>query len=83
MSMENHGGMISTPELSGSHTSSHLAANQRNMGKESRHWPSKYLYSHFEVILMPQNLQHGADGFTFPPNEVLLRICIALKTPLP
>jgi hypothetical protein len=28
-------------------------------------------------------LQHGADGFTSPPKEVVLRFFIALKNPSP
>jgi hypothetical protein len=26
---------------------------------------------------MPKNLRHGADGFTFPPKDVVIRIFIA------
>jgi hypothetical protein len=38
--------------------------------------------SHFAVFLKCRKiLRHGANGFTFPPNEVVLRIFIAIKNP--
>jgi hypothetical protein len=35
------------------------------------------------VLLHALNLQHGTDCFTSPPKEVVLRILLALKNPLP
>jgi hypothetical protein len=34
-----------------------------------------------KVLLHAVNLQHGTDGFTSPPKEVVLRIFITLKNP--
>jgi hypothetical protein len=34
-----------------------------------------------KVLLHAINLRHGTDGFTSPPKEVVLRICIILKNP--
>jgi hypothetical protein len=34
-----------------------------------------------KVLLHAVNLRHGTDGFTSPPNEVVLRIFITRKNP--
>jgi hypothetical protein len=36
-----------------------------------------------KVLLHAVNLRHGTDGFTSPPKEVVLRICITLKSHRP
>jgi hypothetical protein len=41
---------------------------------------TKFLCSHFERLTWSKIL-HGADGFTSPPKERVLRIFIALKNP--
>jgi hypothetical protein len=41
---------------------------------------TKYLCSYFQKILTCLKiLRHGADGFTFPPKEVVLRILLPLE----
>jgi hypothetical protein len=58
MSMENHGGMITTeekllirpPELSGNHTSSYPVANQQKLGEGNEYGLTNYLCSYFEGI---------------------------------
>jgi hypothetical protein len=38
-------------------------------------WPISFAYTgNFHVILHAANLQHGADGFTSPLKEGMLRI---------
>jgi hypothetical protein len=41
---------------------------------------SEYLFSYMlDSLTFGKILRHGADGFTSPPKEVVLRIFIALK----
>jgi hypothetical protein len=41
--------------------------------------PTKHLFHACRVLLHAVNLRHGADGFTSPPKEGVLRIFITLK----
>jgi hypothetical protein len=68
------------PEICGSPSSSHLAANKEELCEGSEEFDlAKYLLcSYFEVIfIFLKMLRHGADGFTSPPKEGALRIFIA------
>jgi hypothetical protein len=42
----------------------------------------KYFFHTVEILTCRKILRHGADGFTFPLEEVVLLIIIALKNPL-
>jgi hypothetical protein len=89
MSMENHGGMISTENAANLSTRALLKSYQvsssskaAEIGEGNEYCPRKHL-SHiskgfltFRIIL-----RHGADGFTSPPKEDMLRIFVALKNP--
>jgi hypothetical protein len=46
------------------------------MGEKHGRWIllTKHLFHVRKVILHAVNLQHGTDGFTSPPKEVVLRI---------
>jgi hypothetical protein len=78
--MENHGGMIQTGKTSDSSSNSHLVEKQEGLAKE--------MYLTYEICHISRGsltfykiLRHGADGFTSPPNEGVLRIFIALTNP--
>jgi len=93
MNTENHGGMISTGEYSlfvhqsslVIAASSHLVANQEELGERNDKFDFRnILFSYFEVIFNRRKiLGHGADGFTSPPKEGVLRIFISVKNPSP
>jgi hypothetical protein len=83
MDMKNHGGMISAGETSNLSTIAlcHVVANQELGEGNDEFGLTKYLSSYFEVIFTCRKILLGADGFTSPPKEVVLRIFVALKNP--
>jgi hypothetical protein len=75
--------LIRPRELSGNSTNSHVVAKRKKLGKGYDEFGlTKYLCSYRTCRKI---LQHGADGFTSPPKEGVLRNYIALKIhrPLP
>jgi hypothetical protein len=64
---------IRPPQLSGNPNSSHLAANQRELGEGNYEFSIEVTFSCHKI------LQHGADGFTCPPKEGVQRIFSPLK----
>jgi hypothetical protein len=69
------------PELSGNTTSTHLVANQEEPGNINDEFGLQNIYIHTTKWLFTcrKILQHGADGFTSPAKEGMLRIFITLK----
>jgi hypothetical protein len=72
---------IRPPELSLDSASSHLVANQEELGERSDEFGlGKYLCSYCEVIFTCREmLWHGPDGFTSSWKEGVLRILSSLK----
>jgi hypothetical protein len=63
---------------------SHLAANQEEPAKEIMNFALGSLFHTWKGSLTCRKiLRHGADGFTSPSNEGVLRTFIALKNPSP
>jgi hypothetical protein len=72
--------LIHPPELSGSSTSSHLEEKQEELPKEIINVPLRSIFHTFKGSLTFRKLlKHGAEGFTSPPREGVLRIFIALR----
>jgi hypothetical protein len=78
--MENHGGMISTgeltgpPELSGKPTSSHLVERQEELAKEIMNFAFRSISFVLRISVTCRKIfRHGADGFTSPPKEGVLQ----------
>jgi hypothetical protein len=44
---------------------------------------SIFVHTHKWHFRCPKILRHGTNGFTPPPKEGVLQICIAFKNPLP
>jgi hypothetical protein len=91
MNMEGHGGMISKETPWFVHQSSLAvltAESSRNKSggtwRRKRILPSKYLCWYSEWFIKCRNiLRHANYGFTSPPKEGVLQICITLKNPSP
>jgi hypothetical protein len=69
-------------ELSGIYKQRHLVPNREKIS-EKWQWilPTKYLFHGPQGSLTCRKIfEHGNDGFTAPPNEVVMRIFIALKS---
>jgi hypothetical protein len=83
MSMENHGGMISTEETSWFiHHSSPSKPEERSKGIII--WCCDVFCSYLQGIFAARkNLRHRTDGFTFHPQEGVMQIYIALRNPSP
>jgi len=89
--MENHGGMISTGETPDSSTralwksyqQSHLVAKQEELAKEMMNLALRSIFVHTSKgsLTCRKIFRHGADGFTSPPKEGVLRNFISLKNP--
>jgi hypothetical protein len=61
-----------------------LEPSSSRSGDLGEKWPLNLAYERLyarKVLLHAVNLQHGTDGFTSPPKEVVLRIFITLKNP--
>jgi hypothetical protein len=57
----------------------YLVAKRRETGREMT---TEFYLSYLKGSLTYRKiLRHGADGFTFPPKEIALRIFIVLKNP--
>jgi hypothetical protein len=91
-SLENHDGMTSTgvtfysptSPLCQSYQQSHLVVKQEVQAKEIMNFAVRSIINTLNGSLTCHKiLSHGADGFTFPPKEGVLRIFVALKNPLP
>jgi hypothetical protein len=41
----------------------------------------RYLFHTVGIFNMPKILGHEADGFTYPPKEIVLQIFFAIKHP--
>jgi hypothetical protein len=91
MSIEKHGGIISTgellirpPELSGNPISNQLVAKQEGPAKEMKlALRSIFVHTSKGCLTWRKILRHGADGFTSRPKESILRMSIGLKNPSP
>jgi hypothetical protein len=71
--------LICPPELSRNPTSSHLAAKQKELTKKMNpSLRSIVVHTSKGSITCRLILRHGADGCSSLPNEVVLRIVIAL-----
>jgi hypothetical protein len=73
------------PDLSANPSSSHLVASKRNGRTEWWIWPCEVFLFILpsDAFICHKTWLHGANGFTFPPKEGVLRIFIALKNPFP
>jgi hypothetical protein len=79
MSMESHGGMISTgetPELSGNSTSSHLVESQEEHGEGNDGFDLRSM-----CFQLRSDFLHGVKSYDMEPKEGVLRTFIALKNP--
>jgi hypothetical protein len=89
MSLENYGAMILTGETPDSSTTAlwkpyqqcHLVAKKEELVKEIMNLAFRniFVYSSKGSLTHREILVHGADGFTSPPKESVLRIFISLK----
>jgi hypothetical protein len=76
--------LIRPPKFSSNYQQSHIVAEQEKLGEEitgefcqrSTSFISVGFFFKYRKIS-----RHGADGFTFSPKKVVLRIFIALKNP--
>jgi hypothetical protein len=63
---------------------SHLVAKQEEFTKEFMNLAyDRHLFHISKGFSTCRKILHGADGFTSPPKEGLLRIFVALKSPSP
>jgi hypothetical protein len=92
VSMENHGGLMSTGDLLIHPLERSLAiiAAEPSIslsGESGRRkfWilSTKYLFHTQSSLTCHKMLRHGTDGFTSPPKEGVMQIFIALKSPSP
>jgi hypothetical protein len=89
MSMKNHGGMISTgktPDSSirglwQSYQQSRLGANQEELGEWNGKFGLQSIFVHTSkrYFICCKISRHGADDFTYPPKECVLRTLTPLK----
>jgi hypothetical protein len=89
--MENHGGMISTGETPDSSTGafwksyqqSRVLAKQEKLAREMMNLAFQSIFAHTSKgsLTCRKIFIHGADGFTSPPKEGVLRNFISLKNP--
>jgi hypothetical protein len=73
--------LVNLPEVSGSNPQRHLVAKEGGLGEK---WlcifPTKYLINTPQGSLTCRKiLRYGADGFTSPPKETMLRIFYRLR----
>jgi hypothetical protein len=87
MSIENHGEMISTVKTPDSFTRALLEsypqsysgkAGGTGKGTNFALLSISFIFRR-DLLTLRKFLRHGADGFTFPPKEGVLRVFIALK----
>jgi hypothetical protein len=91
MSMQKHGGMISTRGTPDSSTKAVRQSYQQtssskaggNGAQNDEFCVTKYVFSTSKGSLTCLNILHGADGFASPPKEGVLGMFIALKNPSP
>jgi hypothetical protein len=90
MGMESHVGMIwqgktdsSTRSLQQSYQQCRLIENQAKLGKGNNEFCLRSIFVHTSkwFLIFREIILHGADSFTPPPKESVLRIFIALKNP--
>jgi hypothetical protein len=61
---------------------SRLVAKQKELANEMMYFSLRSIFVHTSKgFLTCRKILHGADGFTSPPKEGVLRIFIALKNP--
>jgi hypothetical protein len=70
-----------SPEFSGNHISSHIAAKQEEQAKKIMNLALRSIFVHTSkwFLTCRKILRHGADGFASTPNEGVLRIFVTLK----
>jgi hypothetical protein len=93
MSMQNHGGMMSTEEDSWFIYQSSLVILPAELSsRQSRELAKEIMYLALRSICIHTSkgfltclkvLRHGADDFTSLPKKVVLRVFIVLKNPSP
>jgi hypothetical protein len=72
--------VIRPPALFGISTSSHLVAKQEEPVKDMNFvLRSIFVHTSKGFLTYRVILRRGAEGFTSPPKEGVLRICIAIK----
>jgi hypothetical protein len=73
--------LIHPPKFSGKYQQRQLVANQRSLARNGGEfcWQNIVFIFRRVILTLCKTLWRGADCFTYPPNEVVLWIFIALK----